>query len=405
MTTLTTRALFVCFAAALLALGCSRKQEGGQEAGEPAGAHGPGEGASREGVITLSPEAVASAELKIGRVERRALATGLTVPARIAFTQTGVAKVAARVPGRLVGLEVQLGQKVKKGQVLGFLESSALGQAQADYLSAATRTRVAEGSFRREKDLVAKGISSEREMREAESAFVSAQAEMNAAEGRLHALGLSDPDIRALKADEHYSSRFPERSPIDGTVVEISGTLGQSVEGTTSLFTVGDLSTLWVLLDVYEAQLAVVRVGQPVYVTVAAFPDKRHEGRVEYIGDVVDERSRTVPVRVVVSNFDGQLKPGMFANAEIGTGASIEAGRDEAPRLVVPRDAVQKVGEDQVVFVPSGANEFKPVKVRVGATSAKEAEITSGLEAGAEVVTHGAFILKSELSKESMGEE
>lgn len=424
---MTCRNLLVFSGVALIVLGCPRKEEPSKEPAAKEGAghdghehekehaakegehegeghEGHGEGKEHEELITLKPAAIASAQLKTAKVEHRVLATGLKVPARISFTQTGVAKVASRVPGRLVSLEVQLGQKVKKGQVLGYLESSSLGQARADYLSAATKSRVAEANFRREKELVTKGISSEREMRDAESAFATAQAEMNAAEGRLHALGLSDPEIRALKADEHYTSRFPERSPIDGTVVEITGTLGQTVEGATLLFTVGDLSTLWVLLDVYETQLAMVRVGQPVDVTVGALPDERHEGRVDYIGDVVDEKSRAVPVRVVVSNAAGHLKPGMFATAEVGTGASSDAGTDDRLRLIVPRDAVQKVGESQFVFVPVGTDKFKPVKVTVGRTSAKEAEITSGLEEGATVVTQGAFILKSELSKESMGE-
>ena len=226
---MTSRNLLVFSGVALVALGCPRKEEPSKEpaAKERAGHAGHehekesatkngehegeghqegegheehGEGKEHEELITLKPAAIASAQLKTAKVEHRALASGLKVPARISFTQTGVAKVASRVPGRLVSLEVQLGQKVKKGQVLGYLESSSLGQARADYLSAATKSRVAEANFRREKELVTKGISSEREMRDAESAFATAQAEMNAAEGRLHALGLSDPEIRALKA-------------------------------------------------------------------------------------------------------------------------------------------------------------------------------------------------------------
>ncbi|ATB35206.1 cobalt/zinc/cadmium efflux RND transporter membrane fusion protein, CzcB family [Cystobacter fuscus] len=365
-----------------------------------------GAGGAHEEVIQLTPEAVRSAQLKTETVQRKALAVGLAVPGRVAFTQMGVARVAARVPGRLASIEASLGQKVKKGQALGYLESPELGRARADYLSAATKTRVAEDNFRREKELFAKGISSEREMREAESAFVTAQAERNAADGRLHAVGLSDAEIAALRGNEHYSSRFPAPSPLDGTVVEIAGIVGQTVEAATTLFTVADLSELWVLLDISESQLAQVREGQPVDFTVSALPERRFTGRVEYIGDIVDEKTRTIPVRVVVPNADRALKPGMFAQAEISTRAEVNAdgGGAQAPRVVLPREAVQKVGEEQVVFVPSGENQFKPIKVRTGASSAKEVEVLSGLESGALVVTQGAFILKSELSKESMGE-
>ncbi|PTL81603.1 efflux RND transporter periplasmic adaptor subunit [Vitiosangium sp. GDMCC 1.1324] len=371
------------------------------------GAEGPhGGGSGHEEVIQLTPEAVRSAQLKTDTVQRKALSVGLAVPARVTFTQKGVARVAARVPGRLASIEVSLGQKVKKGQALGYLESPELGRARADYLSAATKTQVAEDNFRREKELFAKGISSEREMREAESAFVTAQAERNAADGRLHAVGLSDAEITALRGNEHYSSRFPAPSPLDGTVVEIAGIVGQTVEAATALFTVADLTELWVLLDLSESQLAQVRVGQPVDFTVSALPERRFTGRVEYIGDLVDEKTRTISVRVVVPNTDGALKPGMFAQAEIATKADVQAdgGGAQPQRVVLPREAVQKVGEEQVVFVPAGENRFKPLKVRTGASSAKEVEILSSIEPGTLVVTQGAFILKSELSKESMGE-
>lgn len=376
---------------------------GGAGKGGEGEAHGGG--GRHEELIRLTPEAVSSAQLKTETVQRKALSVGLAVPARVAFTQKGVARVAARVPGRLASIEVSLGQKVKKGQALGYLESPELGRARADYLSAATKTQVAEDNFRREKELFAKGISSEREMREAESAFVTAQAERNAADGRLHALGLSDAEITALRGNEHYSSRFPAPSPLDGTVVEIAGTVGQAVEAATTLFTVADLSELWVLLDISESQLAQVRVGQPVDFTVSALPERRFTGLVEYIGDIVDEKTRTIPVRVVVPNADRALKPGMFAQAEISTKSEVnlDGGGAQPPRVVLPREAVQRVGEEQVVFVPSGENQFKPIRVRTGASSAREVEVLSGIEPGTRVVTQGAFILKSELSKESMG--
>ncbi|MCP3099441.1 efflux RND transporter periplasmic adaptor subunit [Myxococcus sp. K15C18031901] len=371
--------------------------------GEGAGAHGGADDQDHEELITLTPEAARAARLELGQAQLKPLASGLSVPARLTFTQDGVSKVASRVPGRLDSIAVVLGQKVKKGQVLGHLDSPELGQARADYLSAATKARVAEANYRREQELLAKGITSEREMREAESAFVTAQAERNAADGRLHALGLSDGEIATLRANEHYSSRFPAVSPMNGTVVESQGTVGQAVEATTSLFTVADLSRLWALLDLPESQLARIRAGQDVVLTVQALPGKRFGGEVGYIGDIVDEKTRTIPVRVVVANDDGALKPGMFAQAEIATtAATTDAG--SSGRVVVPREAVQQVGEEQVVFVPVAAYQFRPVEVRTGASSATEVELLSGLEPGAHFVTQGAFILKSELSKESMGE-
>ncbi|WP_233577522.1 efflux RND transporter periplasmic adaptor subunit [Citreicoccus inhibens] len=354
-------------------------------------------------VITLAPEALKNAKLERARAEHRPLRRGLNATARLAFLPKSVAQVAARVPGRLVSLEVNLGQKVKKGEVLGYLESPELGQARADYLSSATKSRVAEENFRREQELLRKGISSEREALQAEAEFSTARADMNAAEGRLHALGLNDAEIRALKADEHYSSRFPARSPLDGTVVEMTGAVGASVEASTPLFTVADPSRLWGVLDVFESQLSSVRTGQRVVLTVAALGERRFEGRVDSIGDIVDEKTRTVPVRVTVSNEDGALKSGMFAQAEVLTTEA--AGTEPSPaRLVIPREAVQEQGDARVVFVPLGEGRFRPVPVKLGARTAQEVEVLSGLDAGTEVITQGAFILKSELSKESLGE-
>lgn len=353
--------------------------------------------------VTLTPEGVAEAKLAFAPAERRPLAAELSVPAHLTFTQDGVAKVAARVPGRLVDLDVQLGQKVEKNGLLCHIESPELAKARAEYLAAASRARVTRLTYQREKSLGEKGISSEREVREAESAYVSAEADRNAAEAGLHALGLNEAEIRALKADEHYSARFPARSPIAGTVVEVRATIGQSVEATTPLFTVGELSELWAQLDIFESQLGQVRVGQKVTLTVGAYPDQRFEGQIAYVGDLVDEKTRAVSVRVVVPNKEGRLKPGMFGTARIATGAPDDAGDSSA--LVIPKDAVQTVGDQDVVFEPVDATRFRAVPVKLGRVTPTEVEVLAGLSPGAKVVSKGAFLLKSELSKAGWGEE
>ena len=239
-------------------------------------------------------------------------------------------------------------------------------------------------------------------MREAETSSAAARGDLIAAEARLHTLGVTDEDLKGLRLDDHPSARFPARSPIDGTVVEIAGTIGQTVESTTHLFTVGDLSVLWVVLDVSESQLQHVAPGQKVDVSVEAIPGRRFQGRVEYVGDIVEVQTRTTEVRVAVPNPDRALKPGMFATAEVSAPSKAAVGG--AQRLVVPREAVQKLGDVQVVFVPLGNNRFKPMKVETGADSGKEVEIVNGLEPGFPVVARGAFVLKSQLSKASMGE-
>jgi len=381
-------------------------KEGGHD--EPSGAPAHGEhgeeGEERkeahERRVVLSPEALSAAGIQVVEATSGRLGSGLTAPARVTFTQTGVARVAPRASGRLDTIEVRLGQRVRKGTVLGYMESPELGRARGDYLAAATRERVAEANLKREKELLVKGITSEREMREAESSWASARGEVAATEAHLHALGITDEDIQALGLKEHPSARFPARSPIDGTVVEILGTLGQTVESTTHLFTVGDLATLWVLLDVFESQLPLVQVGQEVTIATAAVKDRAFGGRIDYVGEVVDERTRAVGVRVVVKNGDGVLKPGMFATATFAGGSGPSA---TAPRaVIIPREAVQRIGEEQVVFSPLGDGVFRAVEVQVGVESGRSIQVIAGLDAGQKVVTTGAFVLKSELSKEAM---
>jgi cobalt-zinc-cadmium efflux system membrane fusion protein len=293
---------------------------------------------------------------------------------------------------------VEEGQRVQKGAVLGWIQSPDLGEARAEFLSATTKLRIAQQNYAREKELLQKGISSEREAREAESVVAAARADVHRVEAKLHTLGLTDEEILLFRAEDHPTARFALRSPIAGTVVEIAATAGQSVSETDALFVVGDLSRLWVLADVYETQLAAVHIGQVAEVVVPAAPERTFRGTVEAIGDVVDARTRTIGVRIAVENADRALKPGMFGTARLSTakGAGKRAG------LVVPREALQKLGDREVVFVVAGENRYRAVEVEAGPGTGHEVEIRAGLEEGASVVVRGAFTLKSELSKESL---
>lgn len=349
-------------------------------------------------LVQLSPEAVRAAGLEFAEARRQVLVDAVEVPARLTLTQKGVAKVTPRVPGRIAKLLVQQGDEVTQGQTLAIVESQALGETRAEYLAAAVKARVALANFEREVALVEKGISAEREMRVAEAELAAARADLNASDARLHALGLSEEEIQALKADDHYSASFPARSPIAGRVIEVAAMLGQSVEGTSALFTVADLSTLWAIGDVSESQLPLVHDGRQVTLTLPAQPGRTIEGVVDHVGAIVETATRTIEIRIVVPNPDGRLKPGMFATARI-EGAP-EGG---TPSLVVPREAVQSLGDEQVVFAPESEGLFRVIEVETGRRTPDAVEIVKGLDPGTRVVTTGAFVLKSELSRESLG--
>jgi RND family efflux transporter MFP subunit len=189
-------------------------------------------------------------------------------------------------------------------------------------------------------------------------------------------------------------------TPIEGLVVERAATLGQMVEPQATLFLVMDLRRVWLQVDVYEQDLAQVRAGQRALVRLKAAPGEDFSGLVENVGALVDPRSRTVKVRVVLDNPRGVLKPGMFATVTI-EGTSGEKRRG----LYVPSEAVQRLGQEHVVFVARGEGAFEPRRVKVAHDGAAWTELARGVAAGETVVTRGAFALKSELKKDELGGE
>lgn len=375
-----------------LASGCTGGDDG-EAAEAPAEAS--------DSVLTLTLEQVASAGIAWGRVEPQASGGGIEATAEIVAAPDRVARVGTRVSGRLTELRAGVGDRVRRGQVLGVVDSPELGRAKADYLSALASARVAAETAERERGLFERQISSEREWRQAEAEAIRARAERDAAENRLHALGLEDAELEALQTEAHYSSTVALTAPLSGEVVGRDASLGQNIDPIDVVFTVMDLREVWLLVDVYEKDLREVAVGQGAEVAVAAYPGARFRGKVANVGAILEAQSRAVKVRVVLPNADGRLKPGMFATVRL-TGAR---GGESATGLYVPEGAVQRDGGVPIVFLPAGPGRFRHVQVRTGRERPGWVEVVSGVAAGDSVVTAGAFLLKSELRKSELGEE
>jgi cobalt-zinc-cadmium efflux system membrane fusion protein len=384
----------------LLALGC---REGKVEPNARAEAEDEHAGEEKEeghdpGVIDLTPEQVAAAGIAIGKVERRSVAGAIEATAEIQPTGDGLARVGARVAGRVTAFKAGAGDPVTRGQVLAVIDSPELGRAKGDYLAAFALAKVARDTADRERALFERQISSERDWRQAEAEAVKARAEKDAAENRLHTMGLADAELARVRAETHYSSTTTVTSPIDGLVIERPVTLGEMVDPGTTLFTVMDPREVWVLVDVFERDLPQVRVGQTAVARVAAYPEREFTGKVASVGSVVESKTRTVKVRVVLPNQAGELKPGMFARVLLaGTTGDPHEG------LFVPAAAVQREGEDRMVFVQRAANQFERRLVDLGVEAGDWAEVKKGLVEGEVVVTTGAFLLKSELQKAELG--
>jgi len=220
---------------------------------------------------------------------------------------------------------------------------------------------------------------------------------LEAAERRLHILGLSDEQVAALGTGSDESlSRYELRSPVSGRIIERHITPGEAVEDAQTLFIIADTSSLWLVASVYERDLPVLREGQPVLFTVEGLPGDSFAGRLSWISSRVDDKTRLVPVRADLANPEGVLRARMFGRARIVL-------RENADVLSVPLESVQTDGCCQLVFVRKADDLFVPRKIRPGASAGGYVEVLKGLQAGEVVATAGSFLLKTEILKGSIG--
>ncbi|HEX8431561.1 MAG TPA: efflux RND transporter periplasmic adaptor subunit [Longimicrobium sp.] len=339
-------------------------------------------------VVQLDPSAVSASGIQVGTTGS-GRAGDLALTGAIAYHPDRVSHVGARTPGRIVRLSADLGQPVRSGQVLAVLESPDVGAVRAELREAQSLLRIAREGYAREQRLETQGISSRKELLEFEADLRRAEAAVQSARDKLAALGGAGGS----------GSQFAVTSPFAGSVVARDASLGEMAEPSDTLFTVADLSRVRIELDVFERDLGVVRAGQTVAVTVAAYPGRVFAGRIASLGDVLDTEKRTVRARIDVPNADRLLKPGMFATARVATGAAVEV-------VTIPRDAVQEMEGRTVVFVPGArAGEFRVRPVQLGEpVDSASVAIRGGLRAGERLVVAGAFTLRSELAKGEIGE-
>jgi cobalt-zinc-cadmium efflux system membrane fusion protein len=342
-----------------------------------------------------SPEA---ANFRIEEVSLKSLRNTLQVPGRVQFNENKLTHVGTRVPGRIVEVRANLGDKVNEGDSLALIDSTELGTAQSEYLKAKANLQAQEKSYARAKKLLeGKAISlGEYQRREAE--YMTVRAEFKAAEDRLHLLGLSEAEVKQIGSRHTINSQVAVRAPFSGTVVERHATLGEVIEPATKLFTIADLSTLWVIADVPEKDIPRVKIGLPVEIKVSPYPNDVFEGNLTYVGDQVDASTRTVKARAEVDNSLGKLKPEMFATIVITTEVVSDV-------LAIPGEAVQTDGNKKIVFIDKGNGGFEKREVSLGRQIDSFYQVIDGVKTGEKIVTKGSFLLKSEAQKGELGEE
>lgn len=340
-------------------------------------------------VVQLDSTAIAIAGITLVTVET-VQTTSLPVTGTITYTADRVSHVGPSIEGRVVRVLVDLGTTVATGQPLAILESPEVGQLRAAEEEAGALMEIARENFERERRLEEQGISSRKELLDAEADLRRAEAALNGTRRRLQVLG----------AGEGQGGQYTLSAPFQGVVVARHATLGEVAGSTDQLFTVADLDRLWIELDIYERDLSRVRRGQTVEITTAAYPGRLFPGEIAYVGDILDPASRTVRLRVELPNPDRALRPGMFATADI------HVDRAGVPVTVIPAEAVQQVEGRTAVFVPGdhpGEFRVRPIEVGEPADGGRII-VLSGLEAGDRVVGTGAFALRSELARSEIGE-
>ena len=352
--------------------------------------------------VTLAPEALEGQVFETAVATRQSVRRAIHATANIKPNEYKLIHVSPRIEGKAVKVLAELGDLVQPGQTLAVLDSIELGQKKSILRQAYTALSVTKAHYEREKRLFEQKISSEKDFLDAQGAYQQSAAAYQAAFEALELVGLSHQDVQKIlkkKGEHHPLSSFPLAAPQKGTIIAREVSPGELVTPKDNPFTMADLTTVWILLDIYETDLAQVRVGAEVRVTVVAYPDETFHGAVVYLGNLVNPNTRTVEARVEIPNPDGRLRPGMFARASI---ASSVVKKEKV--LVVPQEAIQHVDEKPVAFVEEQPETYVRRPVTLGSADDRNVEIRAGLEEGERVVTIGSFYLKSVLLRDTIGE-
>ena len=326
---------------------------------------------------------------------KQLLVGAINVTGKVAVNADRIAHVSPRIPGKIVSVRASLGDSVASGQALVTLDSVELGEALNRYRQSKTRLQLAKDKLDRALALSEKKIIARKDVFQAESDYQIAQADLHNDAERLALYGLSAAD---LEDGRQKRPLLTVRSPISGVITAKEAVVGELSDPAKSLYTVADLSLVWVLVDINEKDLAKVKKGQAAIITVGAFPELKLKGRITHLADLVDEATRTVKARVEVANPGRKLKPEMFASVELALPT------DTPPVLAVPEEALQELPGGKVLFITGDGVEFAPRKVELGRVSGGLVEVVSGLKERERYVAKGSFLLKSELQKGELGE-
>jgi membrane fusion protein, heavy metal efflux system len=382
----------VFFLSVLLLSACARPSENPAQAEEYVPST---KAATRSGnVVRFDPASPQLTRIRVASVEKAEVPTDeLIAPGKVELNPSHVLRVLLPVPGRIRQVQVGLGDRVRQGQPLLILESpevsavqSALRQGEANVSQAKVALAKAQADLARVRDLLANRAVAQKEVLAAEAALAQSEAALE------QALASRDEALRRLRLlglePGSQDQSITLRAPVSAKVVEVSAAGGEYLSDTAvPVLTLADLSTVWVAADVPENAIRLIRVGEPVEITLPAYPGQSYTGRVKQIGDLVDPQTRTIKVRAELKNVDGRFRPEMFA--------SIRHSHGNTSAVVIPKAALFQQQDQTTVFRERSRGEFEEVAVTVAWQNGERAAIASGLRAGDRVVVDGITQLRA----------
>jgi cobalt-zinc-cadmium efflux system membrane fusion protein len=341
--------------------------------------------------LTLTKESIDRAGIVVSPVNASSLGGGLRVPAVVYPNAYRSIVVTPVVAGRLTAVSAQLGQHVRRGQSLAQVHSPELAETQSRYVSARAELDAHERELRRTEKLVELGSASRQELEKIHAEHTAAVTMVQSLKSRLTLLGVSPAQMDKLTSTSDVSASVTIPAPIDGVITARDANVGQNVDTAVKLFTVVDLSTVWLVGSVYERDLGRVRIGSPVTITTSAYPTMMLTGTVSYLDPQLNSDTRTVQVRAEVPNQGSLLRLGMYVDMHVGDTTSKDG-------VMIPRGAVQIIGDRSVVYLADSATpeRFIEREVRLGAAAGDQVEVVSGLKSGDSIVVKGSFALRAE---------
>lgn len=342
------------------------------------------------GVVDLSNDEIQAIDLTTTPAENRPVRHQLAAMGKVLADPRLMAIVSYAFPARITEAHVSIGDWVTAGQALVTLQSEEVGDAKAEFYGAEAALELAKADYERARLLHERGVGAKKDLLSGDAELKVAHAQLDSAEKKLHLLGFSEAQMREMAETHQVNPEITLFAPISGKAARIDAVRGTMIDQGHEILLILDPSRLVVDAEIHERDVALVGVNQTVEIEVPAFPRERFSGSISYVGDVLNDATRTLTVRTKVMNTDGRLKPGMFANVTIELNSQADA-------IVVPASAVIHDGRNRLlVFVGEGGS-YDARLVEVGLEQDGFVEIVSGVETGEEVVTQGAYQLKAKL--------